>query len=364
MSKENNKINTKLLLRKYIKTLQMMGEKVPEWINDVIFVLDETILSGYAYASAESNCVYYKSEASEHAIVHELDHLRSRHNSTVVGFDEEFEKFVEFYFVGFRLGGYTGSFLEEGFNELTSRKTYLTMIAGDAEKKKETFSEYKNRKYYNFEMFTCIALCALLGMNVEQVSKTKFSGDTLGQDTIKSIVTEMSGNAGLWNEMQDYLDSYLMAKRVIIGKKECEDYQKENMQKYYNKAYQLLFAALDSGKISKDEFKKRLRLFEFYTKRSAQYAPKIAGTVFKGKQIAVQVKREVFPKHLLVVQQYADKSERYAHQEAFINLDIPEVYPAVTMSWPEILKNALFKSKPQTLNKKLAIDEESDYGLF
>ena len=363
MDTKSKKINTELLLEKYISTLIAMGEFVPAWIYEVDFVEEERIVNGYAYASAEHNCIYYKPEATEHALVHELDHLRSRHNNHVVGFDEEFERFVEFYFVGFRLGGFTGTFLEEGLNELSSRRVYLNMISNNVENRRKAFLEYRSKNYYNFEMFTSMGLCALLGLNVEELSKMKFSGDTLGQDTIKSIVADLTGRATFWNEMQDGLDSYEMAKRTIIGKKESEDFQKDSIKNYYSMAYKLLFVALENGKISKEEFKKRLRLFEFYTKRSAEYAPKMANMVFRAKQTAVELNRKVLSKNLLIIRQYANKHERFSHQESFVNLEMPEVYPIVTKSWADVLKDVIFKRKPEIAKVSSVIDEESDYGL-
>ncbi len=364
MKERKSAINTNLLLKKYLLTLRDSGEFIPAWLEKVNFVEDKNLAQGYAYASAEANCIYYRPDATEHAIVHELDHLRSRHKEYVIGYDEEFEKNVAFYFVGYRLGGFTGTFIEEGFNELSSRRVYLKMLKNEPEKRKATAIEYRDQKYYNFEMFTCIGLCALLGAKVDELYNLKFSGDTLGQDTIKNIVAELTGKIGYWNEMQNNLDAYQIAKRMIVGKKDREKFQKEHMQKYYNNAYGLLFLALENGKISKEDFKKRLRLFEFYTRRSGEYAPEVANMVFKSKKTAVDLNKRVLAKNLLVVQQQGESAVRKNQFGSFVNLDMPEVYPAVTTSLPEMLKNRLLKQKTGVLSKCVPLVEESSYGLF
>lgn len=364
MKERKNAINTNLILKNYLLTLRESGVFIPAWLKKVDFVEDKNLTQGYAYASAEANCIYYRPDATEHAIVHELDHLRSRHNNYVIGYDEEFEKNVKFYFVGFRLGGFTGTFIEEGFNELSSRRVYLKMLKNEPEKRKATAIEYRDQKYYNFEMFTCIGLCALLGANVDELSNLKFSGDTLGQDTIKKVVAELTGKPGYWDEMQSNLDAYQIAKRMIVGKKDRDKFQKEHMQKYYNNAYQLLFLALENGNISKEDFKKRLRLFEFYTRRSGEYAPEIANMVFKSKKTAVESNKRVLTKKLLVVQQQGKDVVRNNQLGSFINLDMPEVYPAVTISLPEMLKGRLLKQKVGRPIKCVPLVEESSYGLF
>ena len=358
-----NTINTQELLKKYISTLKEMGKFVPAWIYDVEFVEEDVIVNGYAYASAENNKIYYKSDATEHALVHELDHLRSRHETFVTGYDEDFERFVEFYFVGFRLGGFTGAFIEEGFNELSSRNIYLRMLKNEPEKRRAVFLEYNDRQYYNFEMFTSIAICSLLGLKVEELSSLKFSGNTSGQEAIKLITTYLTNDANYWSEMQSNLDSYIMAKRMCVSKDEKERWQKENMQNYYNSAYMLLFKALEYDKISKEEFKTRLRLFEFYTRRATKNHPEIIPLVYNGKEKAVQRFKKVLSKNLLIVQQSATKEEQRSFLNEFIDITMEEVYPAVTKSFPDMLKDVLFKKTTQNLSKTLSSEEEIDYGL-
>ena len=111
-------------------------------------------------------------------------------------------------------------------------------------------------------MYTCLALCALLGINVEYLRKMKFTGDDSAQRYIESVVEDMSEYSGLWRHMQECLDAYEMCKRLYASRSFIKECQNETITQFYNIAYDLLFLALKENKISKEVFKKRLKFLK------------------------------------------------------------------------------------------------------
>lgn len=259
------------LLREYILYLSNSGERIPEWIFDVCFSYEKALSYCFAELNAESNMIVYGKGATRHAILHELEHLRSRHNELVKGYDEEFERFVNFYFIGFRTSGSNGLFLEEAFNELSARKTEMAMFGETKKQQLRLVNEYKMQHYYNFEIYTVIALCALLGVKVEDVRKMKFSGDVTGQVALAELVEILTGDAEYWKRMQEKLDDFELLKRLPVFGETRKEMQQESLAEYYKLAYGLIVRAYHNKSMSADEVARAIYLFEAYSKKAGQY---------------------------------------------------------------------------------------------
>lgn len=268
MSAKGKKIDCDKLLQGYLTCLKDMNEYIPSWIEQVSFSYGQIFEDATSTVIPEHNVILYGSNATEHSIVHELEHLRSRHNEISVGWDEDFEKNVPFYFVGFREYGVTGLFLEEGLNEISARKIYLKMISNKKELKENAKNEYKINGYYNFEMLSCLALCALIGEDIGTLLDLKFSGDSSGQGFIAQKMALETGNDRYWGFMQMYLDDYEFSKRLPIDKVTRNKVAKHNMHCYFDYAYKYLYHAVSKGSISKEELVERMKLFEFYTDKA------------------------------------------------------------------------------------------------
>ena len=251
--------------------LSNSGERIPEWLFDVRFSCEKVLPYCFAELDPESNVIVYGKGATRHAILHELEHLRSRHNELVKGYSEEFEKFVYFYFVGFRTSGANGLFLEEAFNELSARKTEMAMFGETKKQQFRLINEYKTQNYYNFEIYTVLALCSLLGVKVEDVRRMKFSGDTTGQDALAELIEILTTDAGYWKRMQEKLDDYEMVKRLPVFGETRKEMQQESLAEYYKLAYGLIVRAYHNKSMSADEVARAIYLFEAYSKKAGQY---------------------------------------------------------------------------------------------
>lgn len=275
------KLDVDKTYQEYLNTLIQCGEKIPNWMFFVDFIYDER---SSVYVVPEKNAVVYGKRATEHSIFHELEHLRSRHNEIAVGYDEEFEKYVNFYFVGFRQGGCDGLFLEEGFNELSARYWFLKAKENDHKAKQSAIEEYKKRNYYAFEIYTCIGLCLILGLNVDEIRNSKYSGDSTCQNIIKNRVTYLTGDDKYWENMQQCLDSFEYAKRME-GFEASSSVRLNSLNGYYDLAYRLLFLALERKKIKTPEFNRRMMLFDKYASKSMKFFT-------EGKYIAEKCKNK------------------------------------------------------------------------
>lgn len=271
MSKIFNESNLNKLLRDYIDAISNSGEYVPEWIFDVNFFYDKTMNDCFAQLDAEKNVITYGRGATTHAILHELEHLRSRHKELVKGYDEEFERIIHFYFVGFRTSGANGLFLEEALNELSSRKLEMLMFGNTQKQRSRLISEYKTQSYYNFEIYMTLALCSLLGVKVEDVRKMKYSGDTTGQVTLSELIEILTGDSKYWIMMQENLDDYELLKRLPVYGDTKKQMQRECLSEYYKKAYTMIVRAYQNKTMSASEVARAIYLFEEYSKKAGQY---------------------------------------------------------------------------------------------
>jgi len=262
------KININKLYQDYINTLFQHGEFVPGWMFFVKFVYGD---NERTYADPENNKIYYGKNATPHSIIHELEHLRARHEEPVLGFNEEFEKYVSFYYVGFRKGGCEGLFLEEAFNELSARYWYLKLLGDDVEKRKQALEEYRNEHYYEFEIYTCIGLCLILGLNVDETRRSRNLNDTSCQEIIQNRVTELTGDEKYWSRMQMHLDCFEYLKRIESPITNCNNLKKETLEQYYEMAYKLLYVAFENKKISVSELNSRIEVLDRCAMKSARY---------------------------------------------------------------------------------------------
>lgn len=271
MAKALTEYKLNRILRDYILELTISGEYIPEWLFDARFLYDEYLNDCVAQLNAETNCIVYGKNTSTHAILHELEHLRSRHNELVKGYDDELEKIVYFYFVGYRTSGGNGLFLEEALNELSARKMQMRMFGGSKKSRIRLLNEYKAEKYYNFEIYMTFGLCSLLGLKVDDVTKLKFTRDTTGQDSLRQIVDFMAGDERYWIRLQEPLDDYEMAKRMPMSLESRRDMQKERLFEYYKLAYGLIVLAHNRKIISTAEAGRAIYLFEEYGKKAGSY---------------------------------------------------------------------------------------------
>lgn len=361
MKKQVDKLDIDKIKASYFETLMETEESVPYWMSDVIFVENNNLRGAVAMANAEGNSVEFRSDATPHAIFHELEHLRSRHKESVVGFDDELEKPIRFYFIGYHQGGFDGIFLEEGFNELAARKLYLKSLKGDDEARRLAFDEYYLNKYYEFEMYTVIGLSCLLGMSAEQLRNLKYTGDCSGQEFIKNRVSELSGDSTLWTRMQYCLDGYEIAKRTIIDEKSKSEFKKESIVDYYNLAYELLFKALENKKITKEEFKKRLHYFESYFLKTTGMLIGVKEAVeHKKDSNLIKYRSSLLKNHVLTFAKNS-RPEVFSFGDSMVKTNIKEVSPMVLMpSAKKLIFSRFRKRRERTLEN---VFEESKYGL-
>lgn len=259
------------LLRDYILELSGSGQYVPEWLFDARFYFDPDLNDCFAQLDPESNCVVYGKGTTVHAILHELEHLRSRHKEMVKGYDEERERFVYFYFVGYRTSGINGLFLEEALNELSARKIEMKMFGTSKKAQMRLVNEYKTNKYYTFEIFMTLGLCSLLGIKVEDVKNLKFAGDASGQESLSQLVGFMAGDDKYWLRMQESLDDFEMSKRLPLTFGTRSEMQREKLYEYYKLAYRLIVNAYNRKIISSAEAGRAVYLFEEYSKKAGEY---------------------------------------------------------------------------------------------
>ena len=358
MDSQEKTVDFYALHKKYIECLKSLDEFIPSWLLDVDFQHSNEI-DGTSMLLPEHNIIVYSDKASEHAIIHEFEHLRSRHNNLSVGWDDEFEKNVYFYFIGFREYGANGLFLEEGFNEIASRRIYLKMLEMSKKSKQQAFSEYKHYKYYTHEMLTCIALCMALGENIDFFLKLKTTGNTAGQDAIAGKINMITGKPSYWKQMQSYLDDYELAKRVIPnGHTEKQKYLAEYMQNYYTMVYDMLFNAFQNGNISRESLIRRMELFECYSNRTVKLNPKLLGCLENAKKTSMLNHMQTISKGHLFYEISANR-EKIEKGSSFVYRDIVTKIPYFDAK--SIVKNMPLVLTVKSL-RNLPIEEKS-YGL-
>ena len=364
MKEKITKLDVDKVLALYLSTLRQMGEHIPKWLKDVNFVEFKELTGACATASAESNTIYYRPDASAHAIFHELEHLRSRHKESVVGFDDLFERNVDFFFIGYHLGGFEGMFIEEGLNELSARKLYLKAIAGNETEKRKAFDEYKENKYYHLEMFTCISLAYLIGVNVDDLRRMKFSGDMTGSNFLREKVNALAGDSTYWRRMQEYLDGFEIAKRVYVDEKSKNEYKRESLTGYYGMAYNLLFTALERNKITIDEFRKRMQLFENYYAKSAKYVDGLFESVKKTKGLQLLRFKDVLVKNRVYSFAQSNKTKTYRTGVSSVRVNLPQVIPVASKSVAAKLFSKLVRIKEDENVEYASTFDDIKYGLM
>ena len=349
-----NRLNK--LLRDYILELSSSGEYVPEWIFDAQFCYDERLNDCVAQVIPETNTIVYGDGTTVHAILHELEHLRSRHKDFVRGYDDELERFVNFYFVGYRTSGGTGLFLEEALDELSARMVEMKMFGTSKKERARLISEYKTHKYYNFEIYMTLGLCSLLGINVEDVRKLKYTGDTAGQDSIKKLVGYMAGDERYWHVFQEKLDDYEVAKRLQVPLETRRAVQKERLYDYYKLAYALIVRAHTQKMISAEDAGRAIYLFEEYSKKAGEYCDFAESARTRAKESLVYQNKSV-------AKLFANSERCIVQQEDEKNYAV--VPPRGSTVLPVRVAKVFFESVGKSSKKtsKYELLQENMYGL-
>ena len=70
MAEKKIKFNVEQVKALYFDTLQKTGAYIPEWLKNVEFVEFKQLLGGCATNSPEANTIYYRHDATPHAIFH------------------------------------------------------------------------------------------------------------------------------------------------------------------------------------------------------------------------------------------------------------------------------------------------------
>lgn len=357
--------NIEEVFNTYINTLQELGEEIPDWVSSVRFFYDENLSNAVAYVDADNNSITFGDHATLHAIFHELEHIRSRHRKTSVGLDDDYNK-VEYYNVGFTDNGFTGVFLEEGFNELFARKLSIRACQGDFEKLSALYKEFETNKYYNFEMYVCFSICSLLNIKISDMHQMKFTGDATCQKFLNQKFEELTQIPNAWKDLQAELDLYEYAKKSIKDTKFAEVYKKEHLAKYAMYSYNLLFRALQNKTISPDECLKRLRRFDYYIKRSSTYSQMdMQNDLINAKQESVNQNKKLLKRNHILT--YVEKvREKVKKDDSFIFTgDLVDYIPAKSVNLPWVLLSLIERDKSldKSLQKIEPLIEESAYGL-
>ena len=365
MGNQNLKNEIFNVLELYLQTLKESGEDIPDWVSSVRFCYDENLDNAAAYVDADDNSIVFGPYATPHAIFHELEHIRSRHKKRCIGLDEEFNQ-VEYYNVGFSNSGFNGVFLEEGFNELAARKLSIRACKNDSEKLTQLYKEFRENKYYNFEMYICFSICSLLNIKVSNIYKMKFSGDSSSQEFLDKKFEEISNNPNAWKDLQAKLDLYEYAKKSLKGDDFATSYKKLQLFGYAEQAYDILFKALENHAISSNECIKRLRQFDYYLKKSQNFINfKVQDDFATAKQESIKRNKRVITRNHILT--YVGKNrKKITSDNGFVwSGDLIDYIPAKKPSLPWFILSLYEKNSnlEKSISSMEPLIEESALGL-